>query len=41
MEEKVFTINTLVSIFEYFEALCWDDIKKDVLLDYKIELIII
>ena len=38
MEEKVFTINSLVSIFEYFEALCWDDIKKDVLLDYKIEL---
>lgn len=38
MEEKIFTINTLVSIFEYFEALCWDDIKKDVLEDYKIEI---
>ena len=38
MEEKIFTINTLVSIFEYFEALCWDEIKKDVLPDYKIEL---
>ena len=38
MEEKVSTINTLVSIFECLEALYWDDIKKDVLLDYKIEL---
>ena len=38
MEEKVFTVNTLVSIFEYFEALCWDEIKKDVQPDYKIEL---
>ena len=34
----MFTINTLVSIFEYLEAFCWDNIKKDVLLDYKIEL---
>ena len=25
---KVFTINTLVSIFEYFESLCWNNMKK-------------
>ena len=38
MEEKVFTINSLVSVFEYFEALCWKDIKKNVLLDYQLDL---
>ena len=29
---------TLVSIFEYFEKLCWEDIRKNVLQDYQIEL---
>ena len=37
-EEKVFTINSLVSIFEYFESLCWKEIKKNILDDYKLEL---
>ena len=38
MDEKVFTINSLVSIFEYFEALCWKEIKNNILPDYQIEL---
>ena len=38
MDEKVFTINSLVCIFEYFEALCWKDIKDKILIDYKLEL---
>ena len=38
MEEKVFTINSLVSIFEYFEALCWKEIKDKILEDYKLDL---
>ena len=37
-EEKSFTINSLVSIFEYFEALCWKEIRKNILIDYKFEL---
>jgi hypothetical protein len=37
-EEKIFTINTLVSIFEYFEALCWKEMQKNILLDYKLEM---
>jgi len=35
---KVFTINSLVSIFEYFESLCWNEIKKNVPPDYQLEL---
>ena len=35
-EEKIFTINSLVSIFEYFEGLCWLDIKKNILEDYQL-----
>ena len=38
MEEKILTINSLVSIFEYFEALCWKDIKTNILVDYQIEI---
>ena len=34
MNEKVFTINNLVSIYEYFEALCWPQISKNILEDY-------
>ena len=30
-----FTINSLVSIFEYFEELCWEDIKKYIPEDFK------
>ena len=37
-EEKIFTINTLVSIFEYFEERCWKEIQKNILIDYKLEL---
>ena len=36
MNEKVFTINSLVSIFEYFEALCWPQISKNILEDYSL-----
>ena len=38
MNEKVFTINSLVSIFEYFEALCWPQINKNILDDYTLVL---
>ena len=34
MNEKVFTINNLVPIYEYFEALCWPQIRKNILEDY-------
>ena len=37
-EDKSFTVNALVSIFEYFEALCWKEMRKNILLDYKLEL---
>jgi len=37
-EEKSFTISTLVSIFEYLETLCWNEIKKNILPDYNIKL---
>ena len=37
-KEKVFTINSLVSVFEYFEALCWKDMSKNILPDYQLEL---
>ncbi len=35
---KVFTINSLVSIFEHFESLCWSEIRKNILPDYQLEL---
>ena len=38
MNEKIFTINNLVSIFEYFEALCWPQISKNILPDYTLTL---
>ena len=34
MNEKIFTINSLVPTFEYFEALCWPQISKNILEDY-------
>ena len=37
-DKESFTINSLVSIFEYFEYLCWNEIKKNILLDYQLEL---
>ena len=33
--KESFTINSLVSIFEYFEELCWEDIKKYIPEDFK------
>ena len=38
MNEKIFTINSLVSTFEYFEALCWTQINKNILEDYNLVL---
>ena len=37
-DKESFTINSLVSIFEYFEYLCWNEIKKNILPDYQLEL---
>ena len=37
-DEKIFTVNSLVSIFDYFEALCWKEMKKNIPLDYQQEL---
>ena len=37
-DQKIFTVKALVPIFEYFEKLCWEDIKKNVLPDYQLEL---
>ena len=37
-EKKYFTLMTLVPIYEYFEKICWEEIKKYVLKDYQIEL---
>ena len=37
-KENSFTINSLFSIFEYFEDLCWDEIQKNIPLDYMLEL---
>ena len=36
--EKIFSLNTLVSIFEYFEALCWKEIRKKVAEDCKLKI---
>ena len=35
---QVFTIDSLVSIFEHFEALCWKAMKKNILPDYQLEI---
>ena len=37
-DEKIFTVNSLVSLFEYSEALSWKEIKKYILIDYRIEI---
>ena len=34
----MFAINTLISIFEYFENLCWDETKKHISADFKLKL---
>ena len=38
MNEKIFTINSLVSVYEYFEALCWPQINRNILEDYTLVL---
>ena len=37
-EEKIFRIDCLVSILEYFEDKCWEEIKKNIPQDYTLEL---
>ena len=32
--DEIFSIDCLVSIFEYFESLCWQDMKQYILQDY-------
>ena len=34
----IFTVNSLVSIFEYFEELCWEDIQKYIPIDFKTQI---
>ena len=36
--EKVFTVNSLISIYEYFESLCWEENEENIMLDYKSDL---
>ena len=36
--QQIFSIDTLVPIFEYFEALCWKSIKNNILPDYQLKL---
>ena len=37
--EQIFSVNCLFTVFEdYFEVLCWEDIKKRIPLNYQIEL---
>jgi hypothetical protein len=38
IEGKIFSIDSLVSIFEHFEALCWKEMKKNILPDYQLEI---
>jgi hypothetical protein len=37
-ESESFTIQKLMGIFDYFEALCWKEIEKKVPVDYQLEL---
>ena len=36
-EFDLFTVNSLISIFDYFEALCWKDMQKNIQIDYQEE----
>ena len=38
MDAQIFSIDSLVSIFEHFEALCWKEMKKNLLPDYQLQL---
>jgi hypothetical protein len=37
-DKNCFTINSLVSFFEYFEDLCWNQIKKHIPSNYQLEI---
>ena len=37
-EDKLFTLDSLVTIFEYFESLVWKEMRKRILVDYQLEL---
>ena len=34
-EQNLFTVNSLISIFDYFEALCWKDMIKNIPFDFQ------
>ena len=34
-ESELYTVDSLISIFDYFEALCWKDMKKNIPIDYQ------
>ena len=36
-ELDLFTVNSLISIFDYFEALCWKDMQKNIQIDFQEE----
>ena len=35
INDKIFTVNSLIDIFNYFEALCWTEIKSNIPPDYQ------
>ena len=37
-DKKTFSIDTLVSMYEYFESLCWKELKEHIAPDYKLDL---
>ena len=37
-ELHLFPVDSLISIFDYFEALCWKDMKKNIPIDYQKEI---
>ena len=37
-KNKIFALNTLITIYEYFESLFWEEIKKQIPPDFQIEL---
>ena len=37
-DEKLFTTDSLITIFEIFEALCWKEISRQICFDYKINI---
>ena len=37
-DDKLFTVNSLIALFNYFEALCWEEFKNHIPTDYKQEL---